>query len=72
MAAISYEKVFVSISQLMSERDWLVWKFQVQHALKASGQWEFVTGVANQEAEGYKGKKQKALYSIMGKSLCPW
>jgi len=63
--AISYEKIFVSIPQLMSERDWLVWKFQVQHSLKASGQWEFVTGVANQEAEGYEGKKQKALYSII-------
>ena len=26
-----------NIPQLMSEKDWLVWKFQVQHALKAAG-----------------------------------
>ena len=42
-----------------------MWKFQVQHVLKASGQWEFVTGDANQETEGYEGKKQKALYLII-------
>ena len=65
MAAISYEKVIVSIPQLTNERDWLVWKFQVQHVLKASGQWEFVTGDANQEAEGYESKKQKAFYLII-------
>jgi len=44
----------------------------IQQALKASGQWEFVTGVANQ---GYEGKKQKALYSIIqcvGQGLFPW
>ena len=57
-------EIFVSIPQLTNESDWLVWRLQVQHALKASGQWEFVTGDVNQEAEGYKGKKQKALYSI--------
>ena len=46
MAATSYEKIFVSIPQLTSERDLLVWKFQVQHALKAS---EFVTGDVSQK-----------------------
>jgi len=65
MVVTSYEKIFVNIPQLTNERDWLVWKFQVQHALKVSGQWKFVTENANQEAEGYEGKKQKALYSII-------
>ena len=63
--ATSHEKIFVNIPQLTNERDWLVWKFQVQHALKASGQWEFITGTANQEAEGYESKKQKAFYSVL-------
>ena len=58
--AASHEKIFVNILQLTSEKDWLVWKFQVQHALKAAGQWEFITGTANAEAEGYESKKQKA------------
>ena len=48
----------MNILQLTSEKDWLVWKFQVQHALKAAGQWEFITGMRlktmrEQEAEGF-------------------
>ena len=46
--AMSHE---MNILQLTSEKDWLVWKFQVQHTLKAAGQWEFITGTANQGAE---------------------
>ena len=45
--ATSHEKIFVNVPQLTSEKDWLVWKFQVQHALKAAGQWEFITETAN-------------------------
>ena len=63
--ATSFEKIFVNIPQLTNERDWLVWKFQVQHALKVSGQWEFITGTASQEAEGYENKKKKAFYSVV-------
>ena len=63
--AASHEKIFANIPQLTSEKDWLVWKFQVQHALKAAGQWEFITGTANAEAEGYESKKQKAFYSVL-------
>ena len=37
----------------------------MQHALKATGQWEFITGTANEEAEGYESKKQKAFYSVL-------
>ena len=39
----------------------LVLKFQVQHALKAAGQWELITGTANIKAEDYEIKKQKGL-----------
>ena len=53
MAAISYGKVFVSIPQLTSERDWLV------NALKASGQWEFVTGVANRKLKDTRARSRR-------------
>jgi len=33
--------------------------------LKAAGQWEFITGTANAEAEGYENNKQKAFYSVL-------
>ena len=59
------EKVFVTIPQLKSEKDWLVWKFQVQHALKAADQWQFVMGIADAEQEGYESKKKKAFYSAL-------
>ena len=54
--AVPHEKIFANIPQLMSEKDWLVWKFQVQHALKAAGQWEFITGTADTEAKDYESK----------------
>ena len=63
--ATSHEKIFANIPQLTSEKDWLVWKFQVQHALKAAGQWEFITGTANADAEDYESKNQKAFYSVL-------
>ena len=58
----SHEKIFVNIQLITREKDWLVWKFQVQHALKAAGQWELTTGTANINAEDYEIKKQKAFY----------
>ena len=42
-----------------------MWKFRLQHVLKATGQWEFITGTADSEAEDYKSKKQKAFYSVL-------
>ena len=51
--------------QLKNEKDWLVWKFQVQHALKAADQWQFMTGMANADTDDYESKKQKAFYSIL-------
>ena len=45
--------------------DWLVWKFQVQHSLKAAFQWKFLTGTADKEAEDYESKKQKLFYSML-------
>ena len=63
--AVPHEKIFANIPQFMSEKDWLVWKFQVQHALKAAGQWEFITGTADIEARDYESKKQKAFYSVL-------
>ena len=50
----------MNIPQLQNEKDWLVWKFQVQHALKAADQWQFVTDTANADADDYESKKQKA------------
>ena len=55
--ATSHKKIFANIPQLTSKKDWLVWKFQVQHALKTAGQWEFITRTANEEAEDYESKK---------------
>ena len=62
------EKIFVNIPQLKNEKDWLVWKFQVQHALKAIDQWQFVIGTANTDADDYEIKKQKGFYSILQRS----
>ena len=55
----------MNILQLKNEKDWLVWKFQVQYALKAADQWQFVIGTANADAYNYESKKQKAFYSIL-------
>ena len=66
------EKIFVNIPQLKNEKDWLVWKFQVQDARKAADQWQLVIGTANADADNYESKKQKAFYSASGRSLCWW
>ena len=63
--ATPHDKVLVNIPQLKNEKDWLVWKFQVKHALKAAEQWDHVTGTANTEAGDYESKKQKAFYSVL-------
>ena len=63
--ATPHDKILVSIPQLKSERDWLVWKFQVTHALKAADQWNHITGTANTEGADYESKKQKAFYSVL-------
>ena len=55
----------MNILQLKNEKDWLVWKFQAQHTVKAADQWQFVIGMANPDADYYKSKKQKAIYSIV-------
>ena len=59
------DRLFGNIPQLNNDKDWLVWKFQVTHALKAASQWEFVTGTANSSAQGYEANRQKAFYSIL-------
>ena len=61
--AVSHEKMLANIPQLMSMKDWLVWKFQLQHVLKAAGQWDCITGTA--DAEDYENKKQKAFYLVL-------
>ena len=43
MATASVDKLFANIPHLKSERDWLVWKFQVMHALKAADLWGYIT-----------------------------
>ena len=59
---LSIEKLFVNIPQLKSEKDWLVWKFQVTHALKAADLWGYVTETV---AEPRDDQKQKAFYYIL-------
>ena len=51
MATASFEKLFMNIPQIKSEKDWLVWKFQVMHAMKAAGLWDHVTGTASREGD---------------------
>ena len=46
-------------------KEWLVWKFQVQNALKSADQWQFMIDMTNADANDYKSKKQKAFYSIL-------
>ena len=68
------EKIFVNLPQLKNEKNWLVWKFQVQHTLKAADHLQFVTSMANADADNYESKKQKAFYSILqciGQKLMP-
>ena len=60
--ATSIEKMFVNIPQLKSEREWLVWKFQVTHALKAAQLWGYVTETVE---EVNPVQKQKAFYCIL-------
>ena len=55
--ATSQEKIFMNILQLKNEKDWLVWKFQVQHTLKAADQYQFMIGTANADTDNYESKK---------------
>ena len=61
----THEKVLLNIPQLKNEKDWLVWKFQVKHALKASDHWGHVTGTVSMDSVDYKNKKQKAFYAVL-------
>ena len=63
--AAATDKIFANISQLKSEKDWPVWKFQVIHALKAAEYWDFVTGNTDPASQGYDSKKQKAFSSML-------
>ena len=63
--ATTHEKVLLNIPQLKNKKDWLVWKFQVKHALKASDQWGHVTGTVSTDSFHYESKKQKAFYAIL-------
>jgi len=65
MATTSFEKLFVNIPQLKSQKDWLVWKFQVTHALKAAGMWDRVTGTASREGADNLSQEQKVFYLIL-------
>ena len=61
----THNKLLVSIPQLKSEGDWLVWKFQVSHAFKASDQWNHITRTTTTEGTDYESKKRKAFYSVL-------
>ena len=57
MATASVDKLFANIPYLKSEREWLVWKFQVMHALK---------GYITETVEGATEiQRQKAFYCIL-------
>ena len=64
MATAGFEKLLVNIPQLKSEKDWLVWKFQVTHAMKAAGLWDYVAGTERDEEDRVR-KEQKAFYLIL-------
>ena len=68
--AMSHEKIFANIPQLTSEKDWFVWKFQLQHALKAAGQWEFITGTADAEARARSKRPSTQFYNVLDRNLC--
>ena len=59
--AASTDKLFANIPLLWNEKDWLVWKLKVSHALKAPEQWEFDTGYEDSDAEGHAAKQDKAV-----------
>ena len=62
MATESVDKLFANIPHLKSERDWLVWKFQVMHALYAADLWGHIT----ETVEGATDfQRQKVLYCIL-------
>ena len=65
MATAAFEKMFGNIPQLKSEKDWLVWKFQVMHAMKAAGLWDRVTGTASREGAENESTEQKAFYLVL-------
>ena len=62
MATASVDKLFANIPHLKSERDWLVWKFQVMHALKAADLWGYNTETVEGATEI---QRQKAFYCIL-------
>ena len=64
MATVVLEKLPVNIPKLASEKDLLVWKFQVTHAMKAAGLWTYIHGTARGNEE-VASKEQKALYLIL-------
>ena len=55
----------MNVPQLKSERDWLVWKYQVKHAMKAAGLWDRVTGTASREGADAMSLEQKSLYLVL-------
>ena len=63
--ATTHKKVLLNIPLLKNEKHWLVWKFQVKHALKASDQWGHVTGTVSTDSADYESKKQKAFYAVL-------
>ena len=65
MATALFKKLFVNIPQLKDEKDWLIWKFQVTHAMKAVSMWDRVTGTASREGAENESSEQKAFYLIL-------
>ena len=71
MMATTQDRLLVSIPQLKSERDWLMWKFQVTHALKAAAQWDHVTSTANTEEADYTRVKPFTQFcKVLVRSMC--
>ena len=71
MATVSIEKFFVNIPQLKSEKDWLVCKFQVMHALKAADLWGYVTETVHEASENSR-RRSTVFCSALDRNMCQW
>ena len=65
MATAGFERLPLNVPQLKSKRDWIVWKFQVKHAMKAAGLWDCVTGTASREGADAASLEQKSFYLVL-------
>ena len=71
MVTASVDKLFANIPHLKSERDWLVWKFQVMHALKATDLWGYITETVEGATEIQRQKAFHCILQCIGQKYVP-